>query len=348
MPSLPADPPATAGAAALARQLFDAKSIAALDALDANAAGTVLLVHGTAGEAGLVGAAAAAQRLVPDPAVAVTDIITTRPAGDRWTLAEIDDLVLAGARRMPAGSKTVVVVGFGEALGREGWDHLLKTLEEPAPTSRFVVAAADAGRLPATIRGRVTATVALALAGPAERVAAAVAAGADPAVAAKVFDACGPLVTLAAAAAANPEAVAALDVLFDEPDLRRPVSAAVGAADMLAQLTALVPDAGGGLRRDLLRQILDHHHRRIRRRLREAADAAAFAVAQAELDALAQAAVAVDRYVAPVDVLAGWWCQLALNRQVRPAGAHSDSPAGTSGRRAAPPVTRRRADQAGR
>ena len=299
----------------MARSLITAKSWDALWELAKRGAGHVWLVEGVDGEAGFVIGAALAHHMVEDANFG-SDVHLARPEGDRWALEGIDSHIIGAGRVLPVGSWRVVVVGWGDTLGVAGADHLLKTFEDCGPGTRYVLVVKRADSLPATIRGRVTNSVHIEMAGSQERMASMIEAGGDAEMLREIFGLCGSHVTWVALGLASPDTMDDLrKVLGGKVDLTNPITCA---GEVAAAIERIAKAQGGDARitkRELVREQLDVLEERVVRVLRKSADAVTFARRLAEIDAISWGRRAVDIYVAPQDVLRVVYVRLALAGQ---------------------------------
>jgi hypothetical protein len=85
------------------------------------------------------------------------DLVVAEPAG-RWSVEQIREVVLGATRVAPLERRVVVVCAVAD-LGRDSFDMLLKTIEQPPPGTVFVLTTNDPQRLPRTVAGRVGAEV---------------------------------------------------------------------------------------------------------------------------------------------------------------------------------------------
>ena len=92
------------------------------------------------------------ETVVPDSAG--FDVHVASPEGQQWTLEEIDRDVVATVS-LSALSRHIMVVGAVDDLTAQAADRLLKTIEEPAAPTLWLLCARDVGSLPATLRSRV-------------------------------------------------------------------------------------------------------------------------------------------------------------------------------------------------
>lgn len=84
---------------------------------------------------------------------ASADLIVAEPAGDRWTAAEVEDLVLRPSRRA-ADERLVVLVARANRMDGAAADKLLKEVEEPAGEALFIFAVDETDSMKPAIRGR--------------------------------------------------------------------------------------------------------------------------------------------------------------------------------------------------
>jgi hypothetical protein len=85
------------------------------------------------------------------------DLVVVEPDG-RWSVDQIRETVLVAARVAPL-SRRVLVLCSVDSMTRDGFDMLLKTIEQPPPSTVFVLTVSDVNRLPQTVRGRISAMV---------------------------------------------------------------------------------------------------------------------------------------------------------------------------------------------
>lgn len=276
-----------------------------------------------------------AELLLTDPQSRALDVHLAVPAGDRWTVDELDELVL-GPARLRAFERTHVVVVDADAMAPAAADHLLKTLEEPSSAALFWFCVRDAATLKATLRGRAAAVLPARAAPASARVDALVAEGADPQSAAEVAALAGADLRLARAALADPALLPPLRLLAGAPlvGVAGPTAAAfalVEAVAALAAATTRVADGGKPRRtrkaptaakpkpKNPWSALADEHRPAARRLLRRLLDrwraelpaAVAAAGTAAELAAAARAAAALESagaelatHASPVTVLA--------------------------------------------
>lgn len=158
------------------------------------------------------------------PSAQASDVRIASPDGDRWRIDELDERVMRPSL-MTADDRTVIVVARADAMDARASDHLLKTIEEPAPGTVFILTVADTGTLPATIRGRVSQWVEVEPDTPRARAELlADRYGLSPAEARSIVDACGHMTALAARLAASGAARSLLDVLSSPVVSTSPVS----------------------------------------------------------------------------------------------------------------------------
>lgn len=307
-PVLPA-PPRSAGLATLAGLLDDA-SLSRLAGLAASPpTGTVVVLEAPAGDAGMAAATALAPLLLADPEAALRDVRAAAPAGDRWTVAELDLMVIAPAALAPI-ERTVVAVASAAAMDVRAAEHLLKVLEEPPSPAVFLLVVHRAGDLLATIRGRASAVVRLELADPPTRTAQLVAGGLDAALAAEVVDLCGNNVALAVAVASAGDpsaAVADLRAAFGPGvPATAPTTWALSTLGCLERLSALVAPAAEAkpALRSMVRHLVAAQRSGLHARVRAASTAREWAAVDTALAALGAAERELGAYASPLAVLA--------------------------------------------
>lgn len=185
------------------------------------------------------------------PDAATVDVRIAACDGDRWTVDEVTERIIAASALVPV-DRTVVVVEAADQMDVAAAEHLLKTVEEPPARALFVFAVRDPDRLLPTIRGRASAIVLVHPKPARDRVADLAAAGVDPAVAREIVELAGELTAVAAAVGGNPELVGALRAGLGAP--LRPDSPAADAAAIVAALgeiaKATEPEAAARLSAD--------------------------------------------------------------------------------------------------
>jgi len=100
------------------------------------------------------------QALLPTASARANDLRLASPDALNWTVGEVESQIIAPSTLTPT-VRNVIVVTATDRMSAACADHLLKAIEEPLAPTTFVLCAPDPSRLPATIRGRATATVAL-------------------------------------------------------------------------------------------------------------------------------------------------------------------------------------------
>lgn len=93
------------------------------------------------------------------------DVTTVAPSGTAWTLGEVDELIVAPLRLTPR-FRHVTIIADGDLMTATGWDHLLKTVEEPPSATLLWVVLPPDVPLPVTVQGRALLTVTLRLTPP--------------------------------------------------------------------------------------------------------------------------------------------------------------------------------------
>lgn len=126
----------------------------ALAAQVAAPSGHLLVLHGP-GDLPSLAARALADGLVR-PDARDLDVHVAAPAGDRWSLDEVRDLVVAPAQLVSI-DRCVVVVEQAGAMDTASAEHLLKVVEEPAENTVFLFCVQDPAELLVTLRGRAAA-----------------------------------------------------------------------------------------------------------------------------------------------------------------------------------------------
>lgn len=85
------------------------------------------------------------------------DLVVVEPDG-RWSVDQIREMVLVAARVAPLSRRALVLCSV-DSMTRDGFDMLLKTIEEPPPSTVFILTISDVNRLPQTVRGRISAKI---------------------------------------------------------------------------------------------------------------------------------------------------------------------------------------------
>jgi len=127
------------------------------------------------------------------------DIRHATPAGDRWTIGEVDEQILAPAR-LQAFERTHVIIADADQMAPAAFDHLLKAVEDAPSGAQFWFCVTAPDTLPVTIRGRAAASLTARPLPPAARIEQLTGAGLDPGDAARVVAAAGDDTRLALAA----------------------------------------------------------------------------------------------------------------------------------------------------
>ena len=287
--------------------LIDDRSAAAVAALAAEPGRVPLVIFEVpAGDVGPLVGEAFARACLTDPAARRADVRVCQPDGDRWSVAEVDTMLIGPSRLRPT-ERNMFVVAAADAMDARCAEHLLKTVEEPAAASLFVFLTPSAGVLLPTIVGRAGRVVQVRLADPARRAAGLVAAGADPAVASEAVALAGPLTALAARAVQPGEkgaqALQCLRALALVP-LAGPGPAG-RAAQMVAACEQLAPSgpAAKAVVRDLCRHALRRWRSELSMAVPAVLDASGFAWVANAAAALDAAEKDLGAYTSPLVTL---------------------------------------------
>lgn len=89
-------------------------------------------------------------------AAALVDAVVCAPSGERWKVADLEPVLHAFALT-PLERKMVLLLA-ADTMDAAAYDRLLKLVEEPPSPCTIVFAAPSVAALPATLRGRFTAT----------------------------------------------------------------------------------------------------------------------------------------------------------------------------------------------
>ena len=234
----------------------DSSSRRALSALVAQPPnGSLVVIHGP-GDIAAQAAFSVANSMVR-PAARSLDVRVARSEGDRWTVAEVSEQVIAPSMLRPI-DRTVIVVERADSMDQAAAEHLLKIVEDPPQGCLFMFAVQNIDALLATLRSRTSAEVAVRLAPVRER-AAVLAEGTGISVvqAKQIVELCGDLSSLAELVAATPDAVGALEVFNASLFSKTPTATAVECAMKLEQLAQLgdpfVRNAGASRNEQLVR-----------------------------------------------------------------------------------------------
>ena len=166
------------------------------------------------------------------------DIVVSGPSGERWTRDELDELVITRVERLPI-VRHVLVVEACDDMDLRAAERLLKTLEDPASPTTFLLCVRDLTGLPATIRGRVELVLPVAPAPEDERIEAMVVAGTPREAARVAVTLAGRAVALAPLLAADERVAALAERLLAVDawrDTERPVTHAFELAGLCTQL----------------------------------------------------------------------------------------------------------------
>lgn len=260
--------------------LLDESSVVVLEALadEPPAGGLVVLVCEFADVAADAGELVAAGILGRDLR---EDFLDLAPAGERWTVAEVEDLALR-LHRYPR-NRHVVLLRDADRLDRRALDRFLILLEEPPSPLLVLLCVPRQDVLPATIRGRAAVTVELGVLPAPSRIAALVDQNVAPSAAQEAVTLAGIRPSLAGPFAADTELRALARACFESGledrspllDGYRRLNAMATLAGVLAEIRA-TPDAPVELRersldeltpagRGMLREVLlvwsDHRRR---------------------------------------------------------------------------------------
>lgn len=184
-----------------------------------------------------------AERWTADPSVpdaVLSDLHVIAPAGDRWTVDEIESQLFDVVRRSPA-VRHVIVIDAADRMDARLADRLLRTLEEPPSPTTFVLCVEDLASLAPTVQGRVEQVVEILPAAPTERAEALAAAGVARPAAETAVRLAGRAVTLAPLLAADAELASLASRFLDHPAWdasSAPVGDAVELAELAGRLAA--------------------------------------------------------------------------------------------------------------
>ncbi len=181
-----------------------------------------------------------ASRWVRSPEARSTDVRHLFPEGDRWTVGELEELILAPAHHFPV-ERHVFIIERADAMDARCADRLLKTLEEPPSATTFVLCATDPDNIAATIRGRIEHHIALEAAPAEVRVEALTSGGITRAAAQSAVDLAGPAISLAMVLALYPELSSAAERVLRSPAwsyTSTPVSDAIAIVEDAAVVAA--------------------------------------------------------------------------------------------------------------
>lgn len=144
-----------------------ASSLRALKAFASSVPPTLTLVVGSGDLAPL--AASYLGNLLVRPDARTADVHIATPSSDRWTIEELDELVIRPARLVPL-DRTVIVVCAADHMDTACAEHLLKVVEEPHAGCSFLFAAESAAGILPTLRSRTGAVLELAQPSAAEHI----------------------------------------------------------------------------------------------------------------------------------------------------------------------------------
>ena len=205
-------------------------------------AGTATLLVGS--DMGAVFAAAARLAESQLHASGDLDVHHAIASGDKWTLDDIDDRIIKPAS-LRAFERNLIVVADADRMSSAGFDHLLKTVEEPAGTSHFLLCASSVDMLPATLRGRCSTILTLRPAPAHQRLGLLTEAGASDEFAAELARLSPDNLRLALAAAARPDVIDDLRTYASTPvDTQTPTATADRVLAAIICLTEAMAAAG--------------------------------------------------------------------------------------------------------
>ena len=95
-----------------------------------------------------------ADAILPTTLARMGDARVTVPTGDRWTMDEVDTLLVAPTAFIPH-VRNLILVTDADRMSAACADHLLKAIEEPLSPTTYCLGVSDSRLLPATIRGRI-------------------------------------------------------------------------------------------------------------------------------------------------------------------------------------------------
>jgi hypothetical protein len=238
------------------------------------------------------------------------DVHLVEPAGERWSVPELDAEVVARSRVSPY-ERLVVVLDRADTMAHAAADRLLTTLEEPDVAATFVLVVTHASDLLPTLRGRASAVVTLDPAPASQRVGALLSLGVNPTSAQEAVELAGAQVTLAPLLASDPELMEHARLAFSRPPQGTPAGEAAAKAHASLEALAKAASAAAGAKgasaqkaalRVLLRELMSRRREHVARMVRTC-DAATFRELRAELEALERAQLQLGTYASPLLVL---------------------------------------------
>lgn len=238
------------------------------------------------------------------------DLRVARPASDRWTIEELDELVIAPSALKPS-VRNLIVLCRADNIAPGAYAHLLKTIEEPPAPTTFVFSLRSMASLPATLRGRAAAVCQIQGLDERSHAEALTALGLSAAQAASLVEVTAPF-SVWASALASPSSVELALAAFDVPLSRRlPITVATELAEACDAVTAALessmesPGPTPALLRDVVRHALYRLELKMSISLRHSAVTPAHVARAANVaSALERAHLLVDRYAPPLTVFA--------------------------------------------
>lgn len=143
----------------------------------------------------------------------VSDVHIARPSGDRWTIEELEELVIRPAYLTPV-DRTVIVLDAADRMDTGCAEHLLKTVEEPPSRCSFIFVVQHVENLLVTMRSRTQSILRASAPSAAEQIAVLLKTGCSRDSAASAQRRLGDLTLLAEKACSDPAVMELTDV-FD-------------------------------------------------------------------------------------------------------------------------------------
>lgn len=197
----------------LSQSLFSSKTTLELKKLSAEQPSTFIILQSSLVGLGVEAAVLLAKAWVREDAYE-SDVRVIRPSSDKWTVAEVNDLIISPAQKFPNDRHLIIVDNAG-AMESSASEKLLKTIEEPSSPCTFIFCVEELPQLLKTLQGRATSIINLKPADGTARIAALVEAGATPTQANMAVALAGNQVRLAPLIVADPVVLDAAVTAFE-------------------------------------------------------------------------------------------------------------------------------------
>jgi hypothetical protein len=266
------------------------EALRTLAASGVNVAAVALVADGDLGPLAALDLAAG---LVPASA-RISDVHIAAPAGDRWAIDEVRDLIVQPAYLVPT-TRCVVIVHQADAMDQACADSLLKLLEEPPSSALFILCVSSHDALPVTLRSRVAHVVRVEPAPVATRLGDLLDLGLERRAASDLLSVCADAHSVVAFVASDPARLPLALAAFSQPLLTaNPAAAAHTVATALEELAQAMLESEDGKSNPTARRARARLLSRALVRRWRADVAKALRVVDADVLSLAATAAALD------------------------------------------------------